>query len=273
MKASPKIYWKAYSIPKLGNRVEENEDALQPSDCQHTWIGPTEFTCALSDGATRTSFSSLWARLLVQEATTRPYNSAVLAEMTASAQARWTAELSKTPLPWHAEEKVRQGAFATLLWFHLHFSGRSAKSGGTWQATAVGDSCLFQIRKGTSIRMFPEMASPDFGQNPILLASVAARNVALFTQSERFHTLGTWCAGDEFLLMTDALAAWFTHEIENGSAPLRDLQAQFLSPASTLDSFGRWVNLLRESRAIKNDDTTVAWIGLDDKSLTSTPLR
>ena len=47
-------------------------------------------------------------------------------------------------LPWYAEQKLSQGAFATFLGLTLHRNRLSSSL--SWDCTAIGDSCLFQVR-------------------------------------------------------------------------------------------------------------------------------
>ncbi|MDO8971463.1 MAG: hypothetical protein Q7U74_12290, partial [Saprospiraceae bacterium] len=154
------VTWKAYSMPHQGNSPEENEDAFSPEIQQQVFTMQAQLTCAVADGATQTSFSRAWARLLVQKAASMvpTYD---LTELLSAAQADWKGMVSRINLPWHAEEKVRQGAFATLLWLGILDlqvpgyvstspflpSNRLGRSGGSWKAVAVGDTCLFQFRK------------------------------------------------------------------------------------------------------------------------------
>jgi hypothetical protein len=265
MKSTPKISWKACSIPKQGNTAAENEDSYLPAGSGEILAGRTEFVCAVADGATQTSFSALWSRLLVQEAVSRSYPSLDLPALVSCAETHWSGEISKIQLPWHAEEKVRQGAFSTLLWFGLRINGRTAKQNGVWRAVAVGDSCIFQIRKGTPIAMFPRLAYSDFGRNPVLFSSSSERNVDLLSRAKSCQLDGAWSAGDEFLLMTDALAAWFVREQEKGSAPFSSLQSHFLAPSATQATLTEWVREQRAARALKNDDTTLVWVKPEGK--------
>lgn len=284
MKTPPRIHWRSFSIPKWGNRPEENEDACwhwqagpfnarHPGPDLHTFIGEPGFACALADGATRTSFSGLWARLLVDESLQRfsapqktvgqnRFGQFDLADVTSAAQARWAGELAGMQLPWHAEEKVRQGAFATLLWFGLCYAGRTARAGGAWQAVAVGDTCLFQVRGDQPVVVFPPYSASDFARDPVLLSTIPARNAAILSSPRKHMAEGAWSEGDEFLLMTDALAAWFLRENVHGAA-LQRLKDGPGAPLGGQPGFAAWVTALREAGKIKNDDTTLAWITLD----------
>src|SRR5579862_2824599 len=103
------VFW----MPKEGNTLAEYEDAFWPREKQ---IGDTfPLRLAVADGATETSFSGLWARLLVAA-----YGRGRLAEgnlQSALDQIRhvWRRAVGQKPLPWYAEEKLRSGAYASLL--------------------------------------------------------------------------------------------------------------------------------------------------------------
>jgi serine/threonine protein phosphatase PrpC len=62
-----KLVWKAFSLCKEGNREEENEDAVYPQLVNGSSLVADQFSCAMADGATTSSFSKLWANLLVKE--------------------------------------------------------------------------------------------------------------------------------------------------------------------------------------------------------------
>jgi hypothetical protein len=264
MKTALKIQWKAYSVAKLGNSPEENEDAFFPEIEKQNIAAQSTFTCAVADGATQTSFSRIWARLLVA-AVAQKYLPERLAELTAAAQAQWRAHIAVRSLPWHAEEKVREGAFATLLWLSLQpVSGaRLTKTVGTWQALAIGDSCLFQIRKKTLQTHFPPLSAADFKNNPLLLSSNPTRNMGFWSGAQDLCAAGDWAAGDDFFLMTDALAAWFVREQEKSS--LVSLITELRAGLSTAERFASWLQELRAGTQIKNDDTTLVWIHIDEK--------
>jgi hypothetical protein len=281
-----RLRWTTLSVQKYGNRPAENEDAVQPGPGQGVYAGPAGFASAMADGATQTSFAGLWARLLVEEvvregdsqtegagkndperaglkpAQVQPIQPA-LAPPIQRAQARWMRELAGLELPWHAEEKVRLGAFSSLLGFWVQPPGRSARSGGTWRAAAVGDTCLVQFRRNRLLLSFPLGASAMFNNSPVLLSSNPQRNALILQDEARCWTAGAWLPGDEFLLMTDALAAWCLRELERGSAPLVCLLAHCLNAPDPQAGFAAWVAQQRAAGALKNDDTSLMWIGLD----------
>jgi hypothetical protein len=250
-----RIHTKTHWLPKAGNRSEEYEDACWPAQ-GGTWTG-ARFHCAVADGATESSFAGQWARQLV-----RAYgNSSMLGlewlPPLAKEQARWRRTVQRKPLPWYAEEKVRNGAFAAFLGLAVTpqvspVTDKSA-SGGAWTAVSVGDCCLFHLRGAELLRSFPAQESTFFTQRPFLLSSNPLRNDAL---AERLlTTTGQWQAGDTFYLMTDALALWALQRWESGAAPWDEVAA--LEGDQRQRRFGRWVEGLRASAMLRNDDVTL----------------
>jgi hypothetical protein len=237
MQASLRILW----APKRGNTAAEYEDAFWPSEPLTLQSKLLRF--AIADGATETSFARSWAQIL-----TRAYcrdqlsNRKVRKNMPRLAE-EWRAAIGNQPLPWYAEEKLSQGAFATFLGLTI--------IDGAWDATAIGDSCLFQIRADRVLTAFPMTHAEDFSNHPFLLSSNNRR-----WQDELAHVdqiRGTWEAGDEFYLMTDAIACWFLSAMEEGESPERVLLH--------LEQFDEWIESLRDGR-MRNDDVTILRISV-----------
>ncbi|MFY1831916.1 protein phosphatase 2C domain-containing protein [Myxococcus fulvus] len=245
-----RIELEVMGVQKDGNAPTENEDAAAP---EHSAV-LTEDTLhvAVADGATESLFSGLWARLLARE-----YARGLLCEPSELLQAlpglqrRWLAEVEGRELPWYAQEKLREGAFATLLGVSL---ARTPTRGdgvvGTWSALAVGDSCLFQVRDEQLVRSFPLELASSFGSRPFLVSTHGAQNARVVEQAR--GVTGEVRAGDTLLLMTDALAHWFLAEHERGGRPWRALPGE-----GSRSSFESFVAGLRAARSIRNDDTTL----------------
>lgn len=244
---------RAFAAPKKGNSAAEYEDSYWPQK-DAEWDVEL-FRYSVADGATQTSFSKAWADLLVRAYCKGNLNKTGLVRTLEPLQAKWLKIVSEKPLPWFAQEKVRQGAFATLL-------GLTMMKSGVWNAQAVGDSCLFQVRKEKLIHTWPLQAPEDFDNSPILLSSNPRSNQGI--ESHFRETTGTWEPGDLFLLMTDALACWFLKIFEreqelptqlitvNSEAEFNDL---IESQRTLEDSDGR--------RMMRNDDVTLLRIYVD----------
>jgi len=187
---------RAFWAPKAGNRADEYEDAFWPLNTAKRAAkrkdSPLRF--AVADGATETSFSGLWARRLV-----RAYGEGCLGgedwdawlDQLRRQQAAWHDEVLQKPLPWYAEDKVREGAYAALLGLEVAAGG---EQGGEWRSVAVGDCCLLQWRGGELAAAFPAQDAAFFTSRPYLLSSNAARNEGLQDQVQR--AAGQWLPRD-----------------------------------------------------------------------------
>jgi hypothetical protein len=235
--------WHAFRLAKDGHSPEEYEDAFAAAECRF----------AVADGASEASFAGDWARLLAEgfvAAEGKPWQGL---DWLRPLRQRWAAAVDGRALPWYAETKREAGAYATLLGLALQPS--AGKNPGTWQALAVGDSCLFHTRGGRVLAAFPLERSTAFGSQPPLLGS---RPGAQEPQSEQAR--GRYRRGDRFLLMTDALAQWFLAEDEQGACPAEEVGG-LLAAADPEAAFADWVGG-RRGKGLRNDDVTLLVVDL-----------
>lgn len=249
-----RLFAQAFWLPKCGSAEEEYEDAFWPRQLPADREAEvSEFRVAVADGATETSFSALWAKLLVRSYAEGRLSPERFARSLLNLQERWRKVVSRKPLPWYAEEKVRSGAAAAFVGVHL--TNRAYE--GCWEASALGDCCLIQVRGGHVIERFPIKSAGEFSNSPFLVSSNPSASEGW---QERLRTMsGSWLSDDSFYLMSDALAAWFMRDEESGGAPweiLRDL--------GTADSpaFPDWIGGLRSTHRIRNDDVTLVRVDL-----------
>jgi hypothetical protein len=159
----------------------------------------------------------------------------------------WWDEIASRNLPWYAEHKLDAGAAAAMV-------GLAILPDATWRAIAVGDSCLFHIRAGELIRAFPLSRSDEFDNRPELIES---RPPA--TESEPRQISGELQAGDQLLMMTDAVARWFLSEAEVHHIPSPVIQRLFDLHDSP-DQQAAEINQLRTSHVLRNDDVALQLI-------------
>jgi hypothetical protein len=244
-----------FSLPKAGNSPEDYEDAFWPdrSICQTA----PRFSFAIADGATETSFAGLWARMLVRAWCRGALSKRRMFASLPALQRTWLQTVQTRPLPWYAEEKLRSGAFSSLLGFTV----REVPEGGDriWEALAVGDSCLVQVRDDGVITSFPLTKAEAFDSRPVLLSSNHEGNRHL--PEHISHLSGHWEPGDVFYLMTDALACWFLRSVETDGDPCTIMQ-DLLSQHGD-DSFSCLVGDLRGTRQMRNDDVTLLAVALE----------
>jgi hypothetical protein len=257
----------SFALHKAGNKPEEYEDALWPAK-RGTFEG-AKFHFAVADGATESSFSGLWARMLVHSYGLSPLTPLNLQQRVEQRSRRWAQHVTAKPLPWFALEKVQRGAFATLLGLSLTNEEDTSAAGGRWQALAIGDTCLFQIRASALIASFPLTRAEQFGNTPLLVSTHLVSNQNLWARLADFERKGVWQPGDSFLLMTDALAQWFLNEVETGELPWLTLFNVAEQSKSRPHRFARWLGDLRSSKAIRNDDVTLLIIRMERNEIST----
>jgi len=235
------IIAKSFWLPKHGNTPAEYEDAFCPKNNNQTV--DTLFRAAIADGATEASFSKQWANLLVQAYCRAKLNDdKKLIQHLPLLQKQWFAQITQKPLPWYAQEKLRRGAFSTLLGFTLHKNH--------YEAIAMGDSCLFHISGDKLENCLPLESSKQFNNCPPLLSSSVAYNESI-AKHLICNKYNNWKSGDEFYLMTDALACWFLQAYEKKRKPWVKMRCLRQS------QFVKWIAELRNTKALHNDDVTL----------------
>jgi hypothetical protein len=242
--------WHCHSfwLPKRGHTAEEYEDACAAD------VPRGRF--AIADGASESSFARQWARLLVQGFVQAPAAAPDRwADWLPAQQECWRVDVGDKPLPWYAETKVQQGAFATFLGVTVEPSGLLRRP--RWQAVAVGDSCCFHLRGERLRQAFPAKHSDEFGTAPWLVGSRTPPGEALDGKAVRAK--GVWHTGDRLWLMTDALAQWFLQQVEAGLAPWQELGA-LLAAEDPHPAFAAWIERQREAHGLRNDDVT--WLAI-----------
>ncbi len=245
------IHAESFWLQKDGNSAFEYEDAFYPEDVVLT--RQDRFRFAIADGATDSSFSGIWARLLVRAFVEGGGDD--IEAILADSQPRWIEQVGKRQLPWYAEQKAEMGAFSSLLGFTICDEPEVA-GGYRWRAIAIGDSCLVQVREEQVSVRFPMEHSSLFDSSPFLLPSNPRYNRAVAEHVAA--CCGDSLAGDTFYLMTDALACWFMAEDEQGRVPW-----QILRDLSTLDErepFHEMIARLRAQGDLRNDDCTLTRI-------------
>jgi hypothetical protein len=244
---------RVFSLPKAGNSVAEYEDAYWPRQAGEL---SGVLRLAVADGATETSFSGLWARLLATA-----YGRGHLTEATWNADVArirrvWQRAVGQKPLPWYAEEKLRLGAFSSLTGLTLFPPVEPDGNIGEFEAFSIGDSCLFQVRAGKLIWSFPFTTAEEFNSRPLLISSL---NCGIEHDVAAQRITGEWKPSDTFFLMTDALACWALGLAEAGDDPFVLLQSVETQEAfSTLIADQRACTDSQGIPLLKNDDVT--WV-------------
>ncbi|WP_238010308.1 hypothetical protein KZZ52_52950 [Dactylosporangium sp. AC04546] len=220
------------TVPKLGRGPAENEDSATMDAALGRF--------AVADGASTSARPEVWSRLLVSacvEEDADPLEPRTLAHL----RERWLAAVADPALPWFAQAKLEQGADAAFV------SLRLDPVAATYQATGVGDSCLFHLRADRIVRVGPVERAGGFNRFPLLLSSRAAAAAPGGTA-----LAGSYRPGDVFALATDAMAH-FLLGVHERIGRLPSLAALVRSP----ETFARQTARYRWRGRIANDDTTL----------------
>ena len=136
----------------FGNSADEYEDAFWPREAvveQETDC----FRCAVADGATETSFSALWANMLVRQWGEGTPGLSAFGKALPRLRSLWHREVAAKPLPWYAEEKVRSGAFSSLLGVTLLRAGRLVTVLPDWQRDAFPLHAIVPAQRHLPLRV------------------------------------------------------------------------------------------------------------------------
>jgi len=244
---------RAFWLPRRGNNLDEYEDAIALKDASGRY--------ALADGASEGCFTGLWARLLVEDFVSRAeVNVSRWLSSLFAVQERWDKDVGARKLDWDADYWVEQGAFAAFLGLVLTSAEAKEPQGSCkWQAVAIGDTCLFHTRDSVLLSAFPLDRSDQFGNRPQLVGS--RMPAATVSQRQRLWNDGCGQRGDRLWVMTDALAKWCLTEHEAGGDPWRELESLLASPQEG-DHFTPWIESMRDSGSLLNDDVTLLTIHL-----------
>lgn len=240
-----------FLLPKDGSTEEECEDAAAADDGSMSY--------AVADGATEAFDARRWARRLADQwvrARRAPVGAGEFGAWVV-AQGEWLESEWKGAgeLPWYAEEKRRGGSFAAFV--GLSFEARS--EGPRWRSVALGDSCLVQLRGGSIVAALPVASHADFNSTPPLVPSMGAlRETAL---ARAVFREGGAAAGDIFLLLSDALAAWFL-EAHVGEEHARLAEFDSLAAASENKALVEFLFSERREGRLKDDDVAVVRVSI-----------
>ena len=257
----------AFQVLKAGS----NEN-----DCNNAYdYSLEEQRFAIADGWAESFFSHLWAKTLVTGlVATAPFqfleSEQDLVEWLEPIQTAWR-KIIEWESPQIDSNQAEIGAFSTLLGMQLLApepvsllpETKPADEQMRWQAIAVGNSCVFQIRRDHLNYAFPLSRSDQFN-NSMLISSVASKNQQIWRQ---FHQCQEICyETDLFFLMTSSLAKWFLLEYEAGRKPWAELY--YLESQNKFQSF---IASLRNSGQILNNDVTLLTFQLGKDEISISP--
>jgi hypothetical protein len=233
-----------FLLPKEGCSASECEDAVALN------INAQRF--AIADGATEGFDSRAWAKLLVRcwiKLYSPPLSALDFQPLAHDLGLRLEKRWKRRTLSWYAEEKARSGSFAAFL--GVQFSTQQEQI--SWTAIALGDCCLVHQRGNTVRTAFPISNSEEFGSHPVLLPSLTSLQDKAFAELKLLE--GTAEVGDEFILLSDSIAAWYLRNTEGSEHERNELLA--LLGKRDFDGLEQLVRTSQRSGVMRNDDVVV----------------
>ena len=229
-------------LPKLDHDASECEDAIAFDT--HT----ARF--AVTDGATEAFHARKWARNLAEHWVKNE------ATLTPEEFRAWVATEGKElhdswnglTMSWYSEEKARNGSFAAFVGVELDLKTDTP----SWNAIALGDTCLLHCRGRMLLKSLPLSRSESFNSAPVLVASNSALHES--TMQSVVIESGSCENGDVLLLMSDGAASWCLQRFEN-----KNFDANFLT-AKTDEELQRFFDDERQAGRIRNDDIAIVRI-------------
>ena len=227
------------TIPKDPSCPEANEDKFAFSEDGRR--------LALSDGASESFDSKLWADLLVQRFIADPK---VRLEWVASVLAEYSAAHEFKSMSWSKQAAFERGSFATLIGVE-QFEEHDAV-----EVLAIGDSIALLADGGKLIHGWPFEDPGKFKERPTLLATVAGHNDFIGVggfwtlHGKTFHLEGL--TDPRLICMTDALGEWALKDALAGGSGLAELLS-----IQTEDQLSDLVLRERAEKRMRIDDSTL----------------
>jgi hypothetical protein len=233
-----------FLLQKSGQAFAECEDAIG--------INPERLRYAVADGATEAFDAGNWARRLAHR-----WVESEMPALTPEDFRAWVEAEGKSlhdswaglRLAWYAEEKARSGSYAAFVGVEFKLDEREP----SWQAIALGDSCLLHCREKELLRSVPLSDYRRFNAAPVLVPSISLLQKAALSRAVASH--GEAREGDLFLLLSDAAAAWYLMQAELGDP--RRAQFEALLAGSKHAELADFFDGERHSHRIKDDDIAI----------------
>jgi hypothetical protein len=264
----------SFQVQKDGSSPDECEDAFFISADRERGRSTRGFRIGLADGATESAFSKQWAELLAADVVDGTLFSSLYrpAQEWPSWFSRiryeWRERVAGRDLPWYLEQKVDEGAFATVL--GVQFTDRTSRSRRAThvRAVAIGDTCMFHVRDGVVLSGFPLDSARDFSSRPFLVGTHSVTDHVMIHHIRRYGAV--YLDGDRFYLATDALAQFILRQIDEGVPIWNQIDEVAGEPGQ--DAFDDWICGARRWGHMRNDDVTLvkivakpcSGVGVDD---------
>lgn len=236
---------RSFKTPKLGLSEKECEDSYALSSPNSETV-----KIAVTDGATESLFSNVWADLLAQNYIDQ--GSAFLNDLQSISDHfinQVTERIKQMPdtRHWFMYEKLERGSHAT-------FAGIEFYNDDKIKISTIGDSCVFwRYKHDERFEMLPELSPEDFGVFPASICNLPQTWKTL-SQKEISKEL-TSTNITQIIICTDSLACWLAKKLISEPSAWEEL-----FKISDCTNFTNFFTNLREEKEMRNDDITLVLI-------------
>jgi hypothetical protein len=244
------------SVPKDSTYPESNEDKLACYDDNRVY--------AMSDGASESYNSKLWAEILVKQADSsvlrRPFT-----RWLKKAIAQYDQQSDLVNLSWSQEAAFARGSFASLLVVELNDH--------RIKVIAIGDTVVMLVTNNRIQKSFPYEDSEQFRQRPHLLSTLRSRHSTQYfrdalrsliapTRSQSgCSACWNYPLSSDWILIcaTDAIGEWLLRKDDQANDRLRRILG-----VRTQENFTELVEIARLEDRMRRDDSSLILIGEAD---------
>lgn len=242
------VFWH----PKDPQHPDQYEDASSYRLLHGKSRRDATLTLAVADGASEAVLSGTWSKILVDTFVNRPPKGGRSGFRTGwweKAQKAFKEQLDISSLPWYAVDKLANGSLATFGGVAIFLSDHQ------FAIVGHGDVVIVLDRED-GLDIYPRSlhTAEAFGNRPALVSTLEPPVIDGRIQNR--HSLPR--GGCTFLLMTDALGAWFV--AEHTKSP--DNALRQLNSFEDHAAFASFVEASRASKAMRTDDVTLVRLRL-----------
>ena len=231
-----------FTLQKSGEKKNDNQDSFK--------LDGKNKILAISDGVSRSSFSNIWSKKIVEEFVKNPFQTKTIDKIFLE---KWLypvkvsldEEISKLDIDSMILDVAKEnGSSATFLGGVIKKEGKQKRI-CLW---AVGDTNIFQIRQNKIPNLFPKKKLDEFSVRTFAITSFLDKNNIDFHYEE-------WSikSGDILILATDAFSHWFLDSYLKGQKPWKKMSKH-------MGNMNEFIEKLRHTKKIENDDVTFIMI-------------
>ena len=249
-----KINLTGFFVPKAGEELESCADSLS--------VDTLNMAFAVSDGVTQSLYPAIWSRILTSEYVKSPQTFFVTSPQGKAVKPALSDKFERKFQEKYNSLEPRKRKIVDISREKKPFSAATfiglLIKNNTIHIDTIGDSVVFILDKKTNtvspICSMSENGVLKFDNMPEYITS---QN----TQKGRIVSADVPLCESVILVMTDALSDWYNSQTDKFTI------TQNLTKITTHDAFQLLVNKLRADRALKDDDTSMLVLDVQEDVL------